>query len=575
MGNQRMKTARFILIAVVGSILLLGYSNCAKDLTAVNVDSSTISNASSLPQTISSGNCDQDLKLLFDSGYHAFAMTNCSLCHNVGPGKGRFATADLDTAFKDFMQLGYTDVSDHATSSSHNPPYTGAQNILAINELRASWQKGLADYDKCKGVTSTTTEQVDLNSLLTLETTGKPIPTLADGANAFIEWDLSKELLARSSDTKLPSIGATKFNIRVGRYTSASGESYYTFTLPHIYSNPVDLHIKTIQVKINGRLLTFPTTFRFVDTGIYQNSKNDSSGLITTGSLVAPGAFSSKDFVAFAFETIEPTTLTAPPPPVTVNFTNAKYNWVTSTSGFADVSVSLSRAADTLVVASASAINTGICTSKSEPVDISKCDTSMKTFICSKGSCPNAQMLARARSVVGTTYNRFDWDYKFDSTSFSFRPGELTKTIRIYFSTDTRKEANRLLTLQLDADLSGAVRGSNYEVNFITDKISNPVPPDSVASFSELMSPTGVLGFNCVKCHNSRDLNGGYDMTNYDLMRTRGIIIPYNVDSLMFARMNPGSAKFDYSNPMPKEGQLPIELRKEVENWIKAGAPNN
>ncbi|MBX9766146.1 MAG: hypothetical protein K2X47_02655, partial [Bdellovibrionales bacterium] len=326
----------------------------------------------------------------------------------------------------------------------------------------------------------------------------------------------------------------------------------------------------------NGRLLNYPTTFRYVEMGIRSGSTiNDASSLISTGSLVAPGILSSLDQISVSFESIAQTQLPPPAPPVTVNFVGAVNRWTNATTDYVDVTLQLSRAPDMPATVTISADTSAPCNTQSPFVDISTCDTALSTFICATAGCPGTRTLGRARSIVGTNYNRFDWDYKFNATSVVFGLGDTQKTVRIFFSKDIRKENNRLFTLQIDANLINAQRGAQSKINFVIDKMSNPTPPVNVPTFTQLMQSSGVLGFNCVKCHNSRDLNGGYDMTNYALMISKGVVVPNSVDSLMYSRMNPSSPAYQFNSPMPIEGALPVEYRKEVETWLLNGAANN
>ena len=84
---------------------------------------------------------------------------------------------------------------------------------------------------------------------------------------------------------------------------------------------------------------------------------------------------------------------------------------------------------------------------------------------------------------------------------------------------------------------------------------------------------SGILGLNCVKCHNSQLMAGGYDMTDYELMITRKVLIPGNVDSKMYVRIHP-TPEF-LAKPMPQDGFLPQALIYEVERWLMNGAHNN
>jgi hypothetical protein len=573
MSNRWVKA---LLGLITVGVLLFGYSNCGKQFITPEAIVTNMSSLTSGATLFGTGTCDQDLKLLFENGYHTFLKTNCALCHVNGPGKGRFSSPNTDDAFNDFMQTGYAKVSDNAVSASHNPPYSGPQNFQAISTLRLEWEKGQTDYNICKGLPASSGPTVSPSDLVVLQTFDKAIPVMQFNGTSTVQWDLSAELVRVKGIDPLPSLPGAQLSVVIGKYKNSSGATYYTFSQPRIFNSTVDVHVKSLQIKINGTLLSYPTTFRYVNAGIYSGSKQtDIGSLITTGSLVAPGAVSDSDTVTVTFEALEPTTLPPPQPPVIAQFASASMQWVTSTTNFADVEIRLNAAGTVPITVTVSADTSALCGGTTEFTDISACNAPLATFICAGGGCPQARTLGVARSTVGTSYNRFDWDYRFDSSALTFNVGETSKTVRIYFSKDIRLENNRLFTLQIDANLVGAQKGAQDKIYFVFNKLANPTPPVGVPKFSELMQPSGVLGFSCVKCHNSRDLNGGYDMTDYDSMRAKGIVIPNNVDSLMYARMNPSSPLFLFTSPMPIEGQLPVDLRKEVEKWLLNGALNN
>jgi hypothetical protein len=173
--------------------------------------------------------------------------------------------------------------------------------------------------------------------------------------------------------------------------------------------------------------------------------------------------------------------------------------------------------------------------------------------------------------------NRFDWDYKIISPmGVTFLPGETTKYIEIVFSDDQRDETNKTLTLKL-ADPFGAALGTNSTI-VISIPDYNPAPSGPAPTFAQLMSPGGILEMNCVRCHNSIEKQGGYDMTDYRMMVTKGVIVPGDLtpnNHKMFRRMNPDAPGAGTITPMPLDGFLTQDLTIFVEDWIKAGAKNN
>jgi hypothetical protein len=155
-------------------------------------------------------------------------------------------------------------------------------------------------------------------------------------------------------------------------------------------------------------------------------------------------------------------------------------------------------------------------------------------------------------------------------------PGETSKSIAVKFSKDIRREDNRLLILDIDDALVGAEKGSAGSKEFLISKADNPLPPAGAPTFTQLMNTSsGVLGINCLKCHNSVQLNGGFDLANFDLLIQNSIVIPGSIESKMYYRMNPSAPGYQNNNSMPLDGALPVLERREVEAWIRAGGLNN
>lgn len=89
-----------------------------------------------------------------------------------------------------------------------------------------------------------------------------------------------------------------------------------------------------------------------------------------------------------------------------------------------------------------------------------------------------------------------------------------------------------------------------------------PVPPGGV-KFSELISgssPYRVFARSCTGCHNSGNMSGNLDLTNYDAARSKA--------STIQSRMN------NSASPMPPSGLLRQNDRDMVNSWISFGTPN-
>ncbi len=590
MGNiVNNKVWKYGLVTSVG-FLILFFNNCkSSSETVMQLQSSGLSSSTESGQlTLPSGPtgatgtlCEQEIKNLYARGWQKFLFNNCATCHSNGPGKGRFANAEVNLAYSEFELIGYTKVANNAINSGHNPPYSGLQHVQTINELKLEWQKGIVDFANCSG-TAVPVPQITQIEKITLKTTDQTIGLEKAGDKKVLTWTINTDLTRIAGTGAVPSIAGAKFSITVTRLLNAGGFTYYTFSSPVIHSNTVDVHLDGIFINLNGILLTYPTTFSYVSKDIRAGTLNDVAGIMSTGSLVAPKVVTPTDMVAISFIGIKQVVLPPPPPPNLVNIDGPKTILVAKGTGFMDISISLtSPAAEPIIVTLAE--NTDLCGTAGTitnsntlfKVASSTCLPDIYAAICPAGACAaGAKDYGKARQDVGATYKRFDWDFKFPTSSVSFGPGQSTKTLRVYFSKDIRREQNRVLTFEIASVLGTVNVGANKSVSFSLTKYDNPIPDGSTLTFSELMSTTsGILGQNCTACHNSTDFAGNYDMTDHELMIKNGVLVPGDLTSKMYLRMHP-TPEF-LGKPMPLNGFLTPDKVLEVELWIRAGALNN
>lgn len=564
------------------SFLMLFFNNCNGNPEQPKEMSSTAGDSSTLSPTGAQGTlCEQDIKNLYARGWQKFLITNCETCHSNGPGKGRFSNADVNLAYTEFEAIGYIKVGNNAISTGHNPPYSGIQHTQVVNDLKLEWQKGLQDYAVCTGKSASVTQESQA-SKITLKTTVQATGLEKDGDKKVLTWTINTDLTRIKGTESLPNIPNGKFSITVARYKNSSGATYYTFSSPTLHGATVDTHLEGIFININGLLLNYPTTFSYIDSNIRSGSGNDLTGLISTGSLVAPKITVPTDQIQVSFINISQTALPPVPPPLKVSLLGAKTKIVPKGTSFIDLTIGLTAAATEPIIVTLSE-NNDLCGTASTltnsntlfKVVTSTCLPDIYNAVCPGGDCvATAKDFGRARSEIGATYKRYDWDYKFPLKSVTFQPGENSKTLRINFSKDIRFEKNRVLTIDIATTLGPVTIDTNKTQNFIINKYDNPVPSGAYLTFSELMNPnSGILGQNCTACHNSKDVAGNYDMTDYELMIKNQVLIPGDVSSKMFLRMNPTPEYL--GKPMPLDGFLTPDKRLEVQLWIQAGAPNN
>lgn len=86
---------------------------------------------------------------------------------------------------------------------------------------------------------------------------------------------------------------------------------------------------------------------------------------------------------------------------------------------------------------------------------------------------------------------------------------------------------------------------------------------------SELLATDGVFEANCVHCHNSTDLKGNFDITNWQSLSQK-VMAGDLENSRIYQRMT------DINNPMPQDnGLLATKFVRQVEAWIMHGARND
>ena len=590
MGNLiNSKLWKYGLFASIG-MLILFFNNCksssenAMQLQSAGTPGPSSSADLSLPTgpTGATGTlCEQDIKNLYARGWQKFLFTNCSTCHSNGPGKGRFANAEVNLAFSEFELVGYTKVSSNATNPAHNAPYSGLHNTQTVNELKLEWMKGLQDFTACSGTTARVPQVTQIEKINFLSTE-QNIGLANAGDRKVLTWTVNTDLTRVKGTGPVPSVAGGRFSITVTRLLNSGGFTYYTFSSPTFHGASVDAHIEGIFINLNGILLNYPTTFSYVSKDIRSGTLNDLSGLISTGSLVAPKVVSPSDRLSVSFIDIKSIVMPPPPPPTLVNLGGAKTVLVAKGTDFIDINVTLSTAAVEPIIVTVAENNdlcgtAGTITNSNTlfRVASSTCLPDVYAAICPGGSCiAAAKDFGKARQDVGATFKRYDWDFKFPTSSVSFMIGESSKTLRVYFSRDIRREQNRVLTLDIASMLGSVNAGPNRSIQNVLTKHDNPIPNGSTLTFSELMNPTsGILGQNCTACHNSTDFAGNYDMTDHDLMIRNGVLIPGDITSKMYLRMHP-TPEF-LGKPMPLNGFLTQDKILEVELWIRGGALNN
>lgn len=562
---------------IASSVLVIGFNNCGKPSQKEEaVEEYSSSKLSEEP-------CENELMNFYARSYQPFLQENCASCHAKGPGKGQFANSDTVIAYKDFMQVGYSKVSSNAINDSHNFPYTGSKHTVTVNELKVTWLKALQENDICLGGTGDVQENLTVQERSYFGLAGKIIPAMADNEQKVIEFNFAQDL-NQLKDKPVSNLGGAKFAITVHKILKGT-ERFYSVHSPRIYGGTSDIHIKGIFTKINGRYINYSTNFRFVDTNIPKGGTiTTASGLVSTGAVSIAGALFPEDAISFDFEVIEPTIIPPPPPPVALSFQGITTVKADGT-GMKTFTVMLDKPSTEVVTFTFSVDGSALCNGG---VTNTGCLPEVYALVCPSGICNHllAAEFSPARSNIGQTFNRFDWDFILQGSSFSFDPGETTKTFTIRTSRDVRFEKNRVMTIRLELGLGSATLVPTASVaRIVFDKRTNPDPGPAAETYAKLMSEGGVLYQNCTLCHNSVRKDGGYDIQDYELMVAKGVLMPgqdsvtyFPVESrvaksVMYIRTRPELVP--ESKLMPRSGELSSDDMNRLEAWLTSGAKNN
>lgn len=535
------------MILVGGAMVGIFFNNCSPQHNAQTTDGFSLAEGQSI------GACAfKDEMDLYSKSYWGFLTNHCSACHvEGGQGKGTFASSGLQVAYNAFTVVGYEMISDYAVNPGHKPPYTGTQNSDDIDLLKQQWVKGLENITACKNGT-TPVDLTPTDESLRLETRSLGVNAV-DATPVTITWDLNADFLVKAGVT-IPTLPGATLSLNVKKATLGA-KPVYEISLPRIKAGASDVKVRSVLVKLNGKLIPNQTTFRYVDEGVYAGS----TVVLAPGAMVVDGVISPTDVISLSIGDLA--TVTLPPPPVkpVVGFTatsmsvseTVNASAKTSSQNLLMVNLTLSIPnPDQYVTATVGVVTTGIAAN---------------------------QLATNRRSMTvnfdGTdkVIDHWDWDYSIDSLAVVFAPGETSKSLIIKISKDDRDEADELLRLKVTSAVNATISTTlNTETITILD---NDGPNTSGApSFSSLMQSGGVLYSNCLECHNSIDNRGGYNLSDYDLMIENGVLVPGNTNSKMFQRMNSVTPGL---RPMPLGGLLDTTLRRQVENWILGGAKND
>jgi mono/diheme cytochrome c family protein len=206
--------------------------------------------------------CESGLMDLYKKTYYPIFRTDCSHCHNNGPGIGRFANEDLATAFREFQGLGRATVEGNFLNPNHQPAYgTGPQNQPIVDQFRPQWEAAEAQAaDGCGGEPShaVTTKGISNPSPGTsFKTLHWNLATDALGANLAGQIQMNVSLDVRQAvDGGGTVVGYEFRNPSVALANSAAG--FY--------------HVKGMHVLLNGIELGDVTAYSLLEADVASTS---------------------------------------------------------------------------------------------------------------------------------------------------------------------------------------------------------------------------------------------------------------------------------------------------------------
>lgn len=480
----------------------------------------------------------------FARTFHPFLRNNCASCHFPGgSGKGVFAANDIQMAFEAFSLVGYSMVSDYAVNPAHQPPHTGRHHTETINVLKLEWAQALERREICMG--GAQEEAVDVTQWI--QTRSQGLNLLEDGASQVLTWNLATDLL--DNGEQMPEIDRALFQVTV-TLTEMGGRKYYLLSRPTLdlrNNSTHDLRVNGLKFRINGNYIQNDTTFTFMNRAVRRGSIDNN---LSSGSSIAPSDPRARDVIALSFGELTVEDLPPAPPGPRVNFRLADQE-VQHTDGSLDIWVDLSEPVPSHAVV----------------VGIRVEEESTAVPLRSGRSVQLRDETGGTRNLV---INSFNWDYDVDSLGVVFLPNETSKRITLNLAEHQRFQTPRLLSLRIGS-VEGAQAGetNRHRLNINND---NPAPAMDEITFTMLMRPGGVFYETCLTCHNSADKRGGLDLANFREMIDRQVLIPGDINSLMYIRMSTQSGT---QPPMPLTGILPAHTRGFVEEWILSGAKNN
>ncbi|MCB0357133.1 MAG: hypothetical protein KDD40_09005, partial [Bdellovibrionales bacterium] len=265
------------LTAISGLFILSMFQNCAQHDGEDGV------------LGLSSANCSPYLKAAFNSDVYPYAITNCATCHVPnGPGKGKFADTDRENAWAEFSVISNvtTKFYNNSISTSHAPGVSGPQLESAVTTVRQALETAEAEC---------------------LQSVGGGVPGVAVVTNATeigldvgdqrktISWVLNSEV-----SPTVNSSGAIFF-IDI----QATSANYYVISRPRIRTLGDDIHVKGINILINGSLYELATLYHGIDVVVPAGTGEETAvGLLSEQAVIVSAEVLTTNKLEIGFDAL-------------------------------------------------------------------------------------------------------------------------------------------------------------------------------------------------------------------------------------------------------------------------------
>jgi hypothetical protein len=594
-GEHRLKTRKWLGITnalIIIFVCGVAFNNCSP----VNEGQSQSSSfAVGWPLGVETCEALPDEEALFVKTYHPFLTNNCASCHSGGgPGPGSFASSGPALAFADFDARGFTKINQMAVNN-HSSSASSA-NQPTIDRLSQNYVSGLEFIDQCKRSGSAIIDE-DQDKAGRLQLRSVPVGLAFGGAPREVTWNFQTQILNPPPSMNLSNFSGVSLIATVQLFQRAGIVSYIVSN-PRIRTTQGDILIKSLLFKINGVPTPAQRAFYLTTASIRAwnsnhpdfcnppstasqaertacDDKRRRAELISGGSLIMLGQLSTTDVISVSIEDLQRVTLPPPALPPAIRFSQVSQS---VQEGYRIIDIPFTLDAPAEGGASAEVF------------------FDAGTTIIDECCAPARNEANQAISIDNFNRNIQDYDkvkseklnrriaHNFNGNAgrylISFRTGDMAQTLRIKIVDNERYEpGNRVLRLTIDPASLNKLRvlpesQSNANRTYTLTILDNDVAHSGdTERYQDLLRPgVGLFDLQCLRCHNSIQNSGGYDITNYEQMRDRMILIPRDPSSRMFIRMAQPVTGYQ---PMPLTGLLPETHRNLVRDWILDGAKNN